>query len=68
MKGGLTVAVFALKAVQATGLANLAAITCVLSADENRPAASIRVMPSRPRHSRSRLGVLHGDLRAKAAT
>lgn len=34
MKGGLTVAVFALKALQATGLANLAAITCVLSADE----------------------------------
>lgn len=34
MKGGLTVAVFALKALQATGLNNLAEITCVFSADE----------------------------------
>jgi glutamate carboxypeptidase len=34
MKGGLTVAVYALKALQATGLANLAAITAVFSSDE----------------------------------
>ena len=34
MKGGLTVAIFALKALQATGLNNLAEITCVFSADE----------------------------------
>ena len=34
MKGGLGVAVFALKALQATGLNNLADITCVFSADE----------------------------------
>ena len=34
MKGGLTVAVYALKALHATGLANLGAITCVFSADE----------------------------------
>lgn len=34
MKGGLTVAIFALKALQATQLNNLAEITCVFSADE----------------------------------
>ena len=33
MKGGLTVAVYALKALRETGLDNLGAITCVLSAD-----------------------------------
>lgn len=34
MKGGLTVLVFALKALQATGLNNLAEVTCVFSSDE----------------------------------
>ena len=34
MKGGLTVATFALKALHATGLDNLAEINCVFSADE----------------------------------
>jgi glutamate carboxypeptidase len=34
MKGGLTVAVYALKALQATGLNNLGAVTCVFSSDE----------------------------------
>jgi len=34
MKGGLTVAIFALKALQATDLNNLSEITCVFSADE----------------------------------
>ena len=34
MKGGLTVAVFAMKALEATGLNNLGEVACVLSADE----------------------------------
>lgn len=34
MKGGLTVALFALKALHATGLNNLAEVTCVFSSDE----------------------------------
>jgi glutamate carboxypeptidase len=34
MKGGLTVAIFALRALQQTGLNNLSQIECVLSADE----------------------------------
>ena len=34
MKGGLATAVFALEALQATGLDNLAEITCVFSSDE----------------------------------
>ncbi|HVO89024.1 MAG TPA: M20/M25/M40 family metallo-hydrolase, partial [Casimicrobiaceae bacterium] len=42
MKGGLTVAVFALEALQATGLDNLAQVTCVFSSDEQAGSLDAR--------------------------
>src|SRR5438128_4022 len=50
MKGGLTVAVYALKALQATQLNNLAQIMCVLSSDEQAGSLTSRPIIEKAAH------------------